>query len=46
LRVGCSLITHTQASPSFQRVIEIEPPATRVIEYAVWSDWGVRHDFG
>jgi hypothetical protein len=43
LRVGYSIITQPQESPSFQRFIEIEPPATSVIEYAIWSDWDIGH---
>ncbi len=42
-RVGYTILTQSQASPSFQRFIEIEPPATCAIEYAIWSDWDIGH---
>ncbi|MCA1553502.1 MAG: hypothetical protein LC737_03905, partial [Chloroflexi bacterium] len=44
-RVGYSVFESTQPSPSFQRVVEIEPPAVRVVEFAVWCDWDIQHLF-
>lgn len=43
LRAGWSVITATGASPSFQRVIEVEPPVELVIEYAIWFEWDIGH---
>ncbi len=42
-RVGYSIIAASQPSPSFQRVVEIQPPAVRAIEYAIWFDWDIGH---
>ncbi len=36
-RVSCAIITQTRKSPSFQRVIELEPSA-------IWSDWDIREN--
>jgi hypothetical protein len=43
LRAGWSVYRASGPSPSFQRIVEVEPPAARVIEYAIWFDWDISH---
>jgi glycerophosphoryl diester phosphodiesterase len=49
LAVGYTILHHNAPSPSFRQGYELdlapdgEPPASLVIEYAIWWDWDIGH---
>ena len=42
-RVGVTVLTEAQQSPSAELEISFGPGVARVIEYAVWWDWDIQH---
>lgn len=43
LFAGWTVLRASGPSPSFQREIEVAPPAACVVEYALWFDWDIGH---
>jgi hypothetical protein len=44
VRVGYTVIEETgRPSPSFNRTVDFQPGAVRVIEYAIYWDWDIQH---